>query len=185
MKINVKTIVLGALVLLALISIAYVFSVTKKGGGLGLETTPTTTPSEINKIVPGKSTEVEVFDALGKPKLVNGDVQTFDSLSPTRDNQIVYQEGVAQLIKEIVAYSEKRNTDEVALKYGTSQDMLYGPDSVNGYYLFVYPTEGVAYLGNPISKSLLEIWRFSSTDINTFINKWGQGYFTTPPKEGF
>ena len=63
--------------------------------------------------------------------------------------------------------------------------MLYGPDSVNGYYLFVYPTGGIAYLGNPITKSLLEIWRFIPTDINTLINNWAQNYSIEQPPAKF
>ena len=174
-----------AFVLLSLFSVVFIiFSIQKNKNDFPSNISPSPTPS-LKDILPGKSTEDDVIKTLGKPISINGNLQNYKSKSPTEDNQISYQSGFVDFTKEIIGYTEKRNPDEITTKYGVSQNMLYGPDSVNGYYLFVYPTGGIAYLGNPITKSLLEIWRFIPTDINTLINNWAQNYSIEQPPAKF
>lgn len=113
-----------------------------------------------NGIIPGVSTIKDITDAIGQPKIQDNNSLIYGSRSPTRDNIITIQNGTATLIKEIIAFSENRKTDEVTTKYGSADIVLYGPEAVNGNYLFVYLNKGIAYIGNPLTKSILEIWYF-------------------------
>lgn len=183
-QVKLKGVVLIILVLLAIISVGYIFSMTQQNSK------PIPTPKALNvpdwnMVIPGTSTEQEVVNTLGTPKGKVGDVSNYPSRNLAIDSQIYYQKEVVGLIKETVGYSEKRNIDEISSKYGVAPNMLYGPDAVNGYFLFVYPTNGIAYLGNPNTKSLLEVWYFQPTTIDDFLNKWGSGYSLKPQRSGF
>lgn len=147
----------------------------------------TPAPSVINfdSITPGKSTPDDVKKILGDPlKETQGNgFNLFDykSTSPTRNNQVYYTNGTAQLIKEIVSYKDPKQISDVTKKYGSPTDILYGPDSPGGFYLFVNSEKGIAYLGNPNSGTLLEIWYFTPSDLETFIKTWATNYSKIPP----
>lgn len=147
--------------------------------------TPTPSPvGNFSNIIPGKSTPDDVKKILGDPlKQTQTDgynLSDYKSTSQTRNNQVYYSNGTAQLVKEIVSFNQVKKITDVTTKYGPADNILYGPDSVGGFYLFVYPEKGVAYLGNPNSGSLLEVWYFTSTDIKTFISTWAKDYSQTP-----
>jgi hypothetical protein len=183
---NKKRLVLILLVGLSIISILFIFTSTNKKEPVLPAATPSTSGiASWGKLTPGTSSQQDVIDVLGKPKNTEGDTLSFKSASSTRDTVVVIKNGTAELLKEVVSYSEKRNTEEITSKYGVAPNILYGQYSVNGDYLFVYPTNGIAYLGNPVTGSLMEIWYFVPVDINTFLSKWGQGYSTKPPKGTF
>ena len=172
-------------ILLSLISIIFIIISAQKNKNPAPIATPPSEASQWGQITPGQSTEADVTKILGKAKSINGTTQSYNSANSTRDNQVVYRNGIVDFSKETISYTEGKTTDEITAKYGVAQNMLYGQDSVNGFYLFVYPSDGIAYLGNPVTKSLLEIWHFTPTDIDTFITKWGEGYSKTPPKGTF
>lgn len=154
---------------------------------LGSKRPPVTQPNQINfeSITPGKSTTSDVNKVLGTPisqTQVNGyDLSDYKSTSPTRNNQVYYTNGTAQLIKEIVSFKDLKKVSDVTKKYGTPTNILYGPDTVSGFYLFVYLDKGIAYLGNPNTGDLLEIWYFSPMSLDNFISTWAQDYSKNPP----
>jgi hypothetical protein len=90
------------------------------------------------------------------------------------------------LIREPVAYTENRNVNEIKSKYGDADKVLFGEESVNGNHLFVYLEKGIAYIGNPDTGTLTEIWRFSPVpNIDTFIETWAQNYSEERPTGNF
>jgi hypothetical protein len=152
-----------------------VFSV-KKGAPPPAPTPSTLTTASWNTLTPGVSSQQDVINKLGKPKSTNGRTLSFGSQNPNIDNQVFIENGVASFFKEIVSPTEKITSDKITSEYGTAQNVLYGPDSASGFYLFVYPANGVAYLGNPNTKDVIEIWYFKPTTIDDFINKRASGY---------
>ena len=130
-------------------------------------------------IVPGISTKEVVAQKLGKPKVEGESSLEFESNSPTRNHALSFEGEVVSLIKEIVSFRDAAQVGSLTSKYGETSDILYGPDAENGYYLFVYAEKGVAYLGNPATGNLLEIWYFPITSFEDFQKKWASSYSTS------
>ena len=135
--------------------------------------------ASFDNIIPGTSNQKDVIDKLGEPVKSSSSSATpdeFKSLNPNKNNLVFYENGKVSLIKEIITYGEKRNISEIINKYGNPTYTLYGPDSSNGFNLYVYPDIGIAYLGNQSSGTLLEIWYFPSTNLSDFISNYAVGY---------
>lgn len=132
-----------------------------------------------NKITPGKSTKEDVIKEFGDPISSTEDLLTYKSSSPARDNQITIQNNQVDLIKQMITSADKISTKSLTQKYGISSDMLYGPESPNGINLFVYANKGVAYLGNPLTEDVIEVWYFPPTILKDFKSKYAQGYSST------
>lgn len=137
-----------------------------------------------NGLVPNKSTKDQVTAELGQSTFEtrNGTttVDNYKSTSPTREHQVTYNNQTATFFKQIVSINDKETITDLQAKYGQPDFKLYGPDSSNGYFLFVYLSKGVAYLGNPISDNLLEIWYFPPTDSSGFVKNYASNYSTKP-----
>ena len=137
---------------------------------------PTSQQSAWREVVPGLSTKKDVAQKLGKPKIEGESSLEFESTSTTRNHTLSFEEGVVSLIKEIVSFRDTIKVNSLTSKYGETSDILYGPDAENGYYLFVYTEKGVAYLGNPATGNLLEIWYFPVTSFEDFQKRWAASY---------
>lgn len=164
-----------------ILSVVFLISKNKKTTSV----IPQTSIASWNGLIPGTSSEKTVIDKLGPPEKQAGSLLYFKSKSPARKHEVIINNSTADFFKEIVAVSEKRTSEEITSVYGSTQQVLYGPDAVNGYYLFVYPDHGIAYLGNPITKSMLEVWYFSPLTLDQFITKWATGYSKQMPRSGF
>ncbi|GEM_PF-1185383 len=133
---------------------------------------------------PGDSQKADVVGQLGQPiseKTVNGQaVDDFKSNSPTRNHEVFFNKNTSVFFRQIVAYNDKLSIQDIHAKYGDTENVLYGPDSLAGFYLYVYPDKGFAYLGNKKSGTVLEVWYFKP--VNVFqdfigeVNNWIQGY---------
>lgn len=136
-------------------------------------------------ITPGTSTKEQVIEKLGKPledkQIGNNEILTFDSGKTVRPDEYYFQNGVNSLVKEIIPFDDERKIESIRTKYGNANLVLYGEGSVGGFYLFVYLDRGVAYIGNPVSGSLLELWYFTPLSEQEFIKNWAQGYSKTQP----
>ena len=176
-----KLITLGA-VILALLSMFFLYLLTTRK--------PNTLPSQaipnvsFKSLVPGESTEEDVIDLLGNPKIEgvdrdNGHLLEFDSDSSVYNNQITLDNGVVDIIKEIVTLKNPKYADGIKRFYGEPKYVLYGSDSYAGFNLYVYAESGVAYLGNPDSGLLLQIWYFPSTTYEMFKEKYASEYSET------
>ncbi len=169
-------------IIIVLFSVIIIFSVFLSSPK---KITPVPTTVNFDSITPGKSTPDDVKKILGDPlkqTQINGfNLFDYKSTSPTRNNQVYYTNGTAQLVKEIVSYKDPKTISDVTKKYGNATNILYGSDSSSGFYLFVDPQNGIAYLGNPNSGTLLEVWYFTPTTLETFITTWATSYSKTPP----
>lgn len=135
-------------------------------------------------ITPGVSSEADLIKALGNPiKTTTVGAQKTDeynSTSPTRRHTITIQNGNVVLIKEIVSSNDTTTSSSITTVYGTAPDILYSHVPDDPFKLYVYPANGIAYLGHS-DGTLLEIWYFKPTTIEDFVNLWGQDYQITQP----
>lgn len=169
---------LGITILVAIVLIGLIIIFTKKG--VVPQPTPTPkpafSPTPWNNLIPGKSTINEIEEVLGKPLSVSGDIYEFKSSSVARNHQVKTENNIGVFYKEIVSVFDKKTSEEITKIYGDPRFVLYGPDAPNGTYLFIYPENGIAYLGNPSDKTLLEIWYFPPSTMEEFKKTWASGY---------
>ena len=173
------------LLLVVIAFILYVANLFIKSPTQTNKTHTNTPPSATFKsLVPGISTPDQVAEQLGKPvstKTVNGEtISQYKSTNQYRFNEVIYTNGSAQLIKEIVNSNDNINADYVTNVYGVAPYMFYNTLSNNHFNLYVYPQNGIAYLGHT-DGTLLEIWYFQPTTIDDFVKTWADGYSLTPP----
>lgn len=139
-----------------------------------------------NSLTPGESTKEQIIGKLGEPvgetKIGIYDVLQFDSPTTERPDEVYFEEGQTKLIKEIITYKSERKIENIKETYGNASLVLYGEDAPFGFYLFVYPEAGIAYIGNQNSGDLLEVWYFTPVASQEFIKNWGQGYSTAQPE---
>jgi len=178
--INKKRLIIIALAVIPVaVSVLYILSYYKKS-----QPEIPTNPASINTIIPGKTTEQEVLQNLGTPVASQGGILQYKSTSPARNNEITIQNEKVGFVKEIVSYKDTINLKELNAQYGEA-NYLYGPDAINGYFLYYLPEKGIAYLANPIVGTVLEIWHFPVTTFDNFKNTWAKDYTLTPTEHPF
>jgi hypothetical protein len=161
------------------VSVLYILSYYKKS-----QPEIPTNPASINTIIPGKTTEQEVLQNLGTPVASQGGILQYKSTSPAVNNEIVIKNNKVDFVKEIVSYKDTTTFNDLTKKYGEA-NYLYGPDAVGGYFLYYLPEKGIAYIANPTSGTVLEIWHFPVTTFDNFKNTWAKDYSTSPTKNQF
>lgn len=146
-------------------------------------TPPTASPSvgaSYKTLVPGSSSRDDALTNLGKP--LNDEASellNFKSNNPNLPHQVTVPNDTVLFIREIVTAKDKKTTEEITSQYGNAPYVFYGPASVNGFNLYVYPDKGVAYIGHVEEPIVLEIWYFQPTTIEDFQTRWAKGYSTT------
>lgn len=174
-----KTRILLLLLAVVFLSSAVYFFLIRKRGQTLPPTPPSTQQTSWKEVVPGISTRQETIEKLGNPKVEGDSLLEFESTSSTRNHTVSLEGNTVSLIKEVVSFRDTATAEDFTAKYGETSELLYGPDAENGYYLFIYSQKGVAYLGNPATGNLLEVWYFPATTFEEFINKWASGYSET------
>ncbi len=171
------------LILVILAAILYLLNIIIKGNA---PTTPQTPPSAtvtpFKSLIPGVSTEDQVATALGRPvsskTIDNQKISDYRSTNQYRFHEVVFTNGKAILIKEIVNSTDNKEADSIKTILGEPDYTLYSKLENDPFNLYVYPEKGLAYIGHP-DGTLLEIWYFESTTIENFIADWGQDYSAT------
>ena len=136
--------------------------------------------ASFQSIIPGSTTEKQVLEKLGKPiNNPSADVLKYQSNNPNLPHEIIFDNEKVSFIKEIVSPDDQKTTDEIKEKYGLAPYVLYGPDAIHGFNLYVYPNKGLAYLGHFKEPILLEIWYFSPTSFEDFQKKFAPQYSQT------
>lgn len=110
----------------------------------------------------------------------NNETLFYNSTSKTRSDQIIIEGGVVVMIKKMISYGDPEKISDINNVYGLSKYSLYGPDSEGGNKLYVYPDNGIAYIGKPQFDTLEEIWHFVPMSIKDFREKWAPNYSDTP-----
>jgi hypothetical protein len=167
------------IILLIIAFTALVIFISQRSRDVDL-TPPPSAGASYKSITPGESTREGVLDELGSPiNSPESNTLMYESTNPNLSNEINLTEDRVTLIKEIVSPSDNKTTEDVTTVYGESPHVLYGPDSTFGFYLYIYPDKGIAYLGHFDEPVLLEIWYFPPTTYNNFKNTWAKQYSET------
>ncbi len=132
-------------------------------------------------ITPGASTREDVNELLGTPlketKLDGKTLSEYKTVNQFINHQIITENDIVGLVKEAINIEDNKNSDVVTSIYGPAPYILYEqvPESV--FNLYVYPQNGIAYLGHE-DGTILEVWYFSPTSLENFISNWAPNYST-------
>lgn len=135
-------------------------------------------------IAPGNTyKEEDINKILGIPvsSTLSGEVKinNYPSSNEYRTNDIEFINGEVDFIKEVVNLDDNRTAEDIRKIYGVTEYILYENVSDSYFNLYVYPKNGIAYLGHN-DGTILEIWYFNPTEINTFKSKWASNYSNKP-----
>lgn len=170
------------LTIIFLISIIFIVVSTQKDLPITVESTikPIST---FQTLTLGKTNRNDTVKEIGIPQkeYVEGDKLYLEYLTsnPNYNDQFVFNNDKLNLIKKIVTIKDEIRVIDMENKYGASKNIMYGPGSSIGLYLYIYPEKGVAYLGHKVSGYLNEIWYFEPTDINNFKSQFASNYSDT------
>lgn len=148
---------------------------------------PTPTPiaqvATFKNITPGISTESDLNKIWGTPTrtTINGP-QTIDTYKGVgfKDQTAVIEGGKVKLIRQVIASTDTTKASTITDVYGPAPYILYSKFPNYVFRLFVYPSNGIAYLG-ATNGTLSEIWYFVPTTIDNFASLWATDYsFSTP-----
>ena len=147
--------------------------------------TPVNKIADFNEIIPGKTSLERINELLGNPlsSTVSGEinVSSYKSTNQYRNHKVYSKDGLAELVVEEIINGSKTAND-IRKIYGIAPEMLYEKTLSSVFNLYIYPSNGIAYLGHE-DGGILEIWYFVPTNINDFIIKWGRDYSKVPSKE--
>ncbi|HCR36029.1 hypothetical protein A2130_04295 [Candidatus Woesebacteria bacterium GWC2_33_12] len=180
-----KFIILG---IISLVSIVFIVFKTKTKPVI---TNPTPTPftssqiADFNSIVPNQTSLERINELLGYPvetKNENGiTINEYRTTNKYRTHVIKIENGIATFIKQEIISGEQKTSD-IQNVYGVAPNVLYSQAPNASFDLFVYPANGIAYLGHS-DGTILEIWYFPPVEnIDMFIENYGQGYGKEPSK---
>jgi hypothetical protein len=174
------------LIFISLTACIYIASILIKTPNKEIKTTPNPSSkvAEYKNLIPGISNIKNVESSLGKPietKVLKDNLTSskYSSSSVNRFHQIVFADGKIQIIKEVITLNDNLTSEYITKDYGDAPYILYIKNSDNPFRLYVYPQNGISYLGHP-DGTLLEIWYFQPTTIDAFIKNWGENYSKTP-----
>jgi len=136
-------------------------------------------------IVPGISSEKEVIDKLGNPLNTKTEadkkILEYQSTSPFVPHKFTLENNTVILVKEIVTLEDKISSQVLKQKYGEPPYKLFDQTSYSStFFLFVYPEKGIAYLGHQ-DGTVIEVWYFQPTNLNTFMQKYAPNYSLNLP----
>ncbi len=147
---------------------------------------PDAQQAKFGNITPGSSTQTDVNGILGRPISTKTTgtltVSEFRSSNQYRFHEATFRNGTLALIKQIVNTNDKLNVTYVTNQFGTAPFKLYENKSHSTFNLYVYPQNGIAYLGHA-DGTLLEIWYFEPTSFDNFLSLWAKDFSKDPPAE--
>ncbi|MFZ3301474.1 MAG: hypothetical protein WA152_02025 [Microgenomates group bacterium] len=109
----------------------------------------------------------------------NVEIRDYPSSNIYRNNQIEVSNNKIGFIREIVNQEDNKTDNDIKNVYGNPSNILYPKTSDSSFNLYIYTDNGIAYLGH-VDGTILEIWYFEPTDIETFMSKYAQSYQETP-----
>lgn len=178
------------IVFISIASVVFIFvkinNNKQKDNGIEILTTsPTNKIASFNEISPGKTSIEKINELLGYPlestRSGDLDISDYKTSNQYRRHRVYSKDGLAELIIEEIIDSSK-TTDDIRKVYGIAPEILYEKTPLSTFNLYIYPNNGIAYLGHQ-DGTILEIWYFVPTTIEDFITKWGSGYSKEPSKE--
>lgn len=106
-------------------------------------------------------------------------INQYRSSNEFRTNEIRIRNGEVDFIKEVINLDDTRTAKSIQEEYGRYDTVLYEKESDSYFDLYVYTNKGLAYLAHQ-DGTVLEIWYFKPTEIDTFIDKWASNYQKEP-----
>lgn len=181
--------ILIPLLIVFVVSVLFIINYANKKEST-VESKPTLTPvsriADFNEVVPGKTSIEKINELLGSPlstiSLNNIDTSMYKSSNQYRTHEVVSENGIVKLIIEEVVDNSK-NSETIKKIYGVAPEVLYEQLPSSVFNLYVYPENGIAYLGHESGNAILQIWYFEPTTIQDFISKWASGFSKQKTKE--
>lgn len=135
-----------------------------------------------NNIVIGQTTVNQLRSQFGD--LLQQDPQQY--LLPTepelRPHQILSDnQGRVVLVKRQLITPEKLSG--LLAQYGQPGSVLYGDDATAGFLGYLYPKQGLLIIASQRLDEAIEIWYFSPTSVEGFLQSYGQSFTTAPPPQ--
>lgn len=135
--------------------------------------------ASFGEILPGKTSIDRVNELLGFPintNIVDGkNLQDYRTSNEFRNHQVITENSLVKLIKEAVNIEDAKSAETIRNTYGIAPYILYEKKPSSVFDLYVYPENGIAYIGHE-DGTILEIWYFEPTTIDDFISKWANDY---------
>lgn len=135
---------------------------------------------------PGESTEDDLEKVFGLPIKTASEsgqiLNEYKVAGDLRTDTAVLKDGKVVFIKQVINPQNKTNSDDIFRVYGIAPYKLYEPFPKSTFKLYVYPQNGIAYLGHD-DGTLLEIWYFEPTNFNDFKSTWGKDFLEQKPQE--
>jgi hypothetical protein len=162
-----KFIVFGVFVLAIIYIVVRAARQQPDQGEVNLSPTPIQQAS-FRTITPGKTSEDEMKEKLGNPANTTQKeafkVYEYKGTNPNWNNEFYLTEQKVVFIKQITSTRDNINVQNITNNYGEPKGVLYGDLAEVGFYLYVYPEQGLAYLGNREGGgAITELWYFSPT----------------------
>ncbi len=148
---------------------------------------PLPTPENSWKnIVPGTSLLKDVNIQLGEPVSSDNNQYEYSSDNPNLNHEVLYENNVVVSIRRIAVIEDQMQIKGAFAQHGQNFTVLYSDKSTLGDNLYVYLNKGIAYLGNPDTDRVLEVWYFRPVNsVDEFITKYAPDYSLVFPQEGF
>ncbi len=147
---------------------------------------PDTKTARFGSLVPGTSSQTDVNGVLGRPVSTKQQgtmtVSEFRSSNQYRFHEVIFQNGTAVLIKQIINSNDNLDSSFVTNQFGSAPFKLYENLSNSSFSLYIYPQNGIAYLGHT-DGTLKEIWYFEPSSFEDFNSKWASDFSQKPPEE--
>lgn len=170
--------------LIVFIVVVIIFLFLKSSNKINVNPTPIPqNGASYRNLIPGSSTEEDVLKNLGNPVKTGSNNGTkileYYSKNPNFNNEILVNNNSLSFVKQIVTIGENIKIQDIINKYGNYENILYGPDAGVGFYLYIYSTKGIAYIGHQESGLIKEIWYFPPTSFESFKTKYAPSYAST------
>lgn len=180
-KITFKKFVILVLILISIFSVFYIYSNIETKKPISNQNNTTNNKiSSYKEIVPGNTfNENEINEKLGVPistiNIEDIKVSDYKSTNEYRNHQIEIENGSIKFIREVVNLVDNKTADDIRKIYGIAPYILYEKSPSSFFDLYVYPNNGIAYIGHS-DGTILEIWYYKPTDIETFISNFASNY---------
>lgn len=150
--------------------------------------TPTIPPLQrqqnLEKVVPGQSSEQEVAEILGR-QFRKGSSQGYTTLyyplPPThRENVIYVSNETVKYIAEEIPVDNALYADFVKQSGTQADGKLYDKSYSNaGFFWYVFSKKGIAFLANPYQGYTIQVLRFEPTEYANFLNTTAKQFSIT------
>ena len=133
------------------------------------------TQLKLSQIPPGTASQENVFAKLGQPlstqESEDSTILSYPSYNQYYTNDVTVTDNIVSFIRERFYGNSDTSLKERLNTLGETYVELYGPDFNSGVSLFTYPDKGLAFLANPITDAIYEVWYFPKGTLEQALNQ--------------